>query len=113
MLVIVAVVIPHRELCAAGFAHAVLADFVGADKMTDGAFAVLPGVVSVFPSAGTSARLPIVFVVGQYVKAVLCNQLLFAGIRNLAVPFQGFPLRDCRQPGAIRSVQGAERPALK
>lgn len=53
------------------------------------------------------------FVVGQYVKAVLCNQLLCAGIRNLAVPFQGFPLRDCRQPGASLAVQGAERPAPK
>ena len=105
-----------RKLCPAGFAHAVPADFVvGAGKMTDGAFAVLPGVVSVFPSAGTFSLQPVVFfVVGQYVKAVLCNQLFCAGIRNLAVPFQGFPLRDCRQPGgASRSVQGAERPALK
>ena len=106
----------HRELCAAGFAHAVPADFVGAGKMTDGAFAVHPGVVSVFPSAGTFARLPVVFfVVGQYVKAGRRNNCLCAGIHNtvVVVPFQGFPLRDCRQPGAIRSLQGAERPALK
>ena len=105
----------HRELGAAGRAHAVPADFpVGAGKMTDGAFAVLPGVVSVFPSAGTFARLPIMFfVVGQYVKAGRRNNCLCAGIRNLAVPFQGFPLRDCRQPGASLAVQGAERPALK
>ena len=117
MLVIVAVVIPHRELCAAGLAHAVPADCpVGAGKMTDGAFAVLPGVVSVFPSAGTFARLPIVFfVVGQYVKAGRRNNCLCAGIHNtvVVVPYQGFPLRDCRQPGASLAVQGAERPALK
>ena len=114
MLVIVAVVIPHRELGAAGIAHAVLADFVGADKMTDGAFAVLPDVVSVFPSAGTFARQPVVFfVVGQYVKAGRRMNCLCAGIRNLAVLFQGFPLRDCRQPGAALAVQEAERPALK
>ena len=115
MLVIDAVRL-RRELGAAGFAHAVLADFVGADKMTDGAFAVLPFVVSVFPSAGTFARLPIMFfVVGQYVKAGRRNNCLCAGIHNtvVVVLFQGFPLRDCRQPGASLAVQGAERPALK
>ena len=114
MLVIGAIRL-HRELGAAGHAHAVPADFpVGAGKMTDGAFAVLPFVVSVFPSAGTFAVLPgVFFVVGQYVKAGSRMNCLCAGIRNLAVPFQGFPLRDCRQPGASRAVQGAERPALK
>jgi len=107
----------HRELGAAGFAHAVPVDCpVGAGKMTDGAFAVLPGVVSVFPSAGTFARLPIMFfVVGQYVKAVSRMNCLCAGIHNtvVVVPYQGFPLRDCRQPGAALAVQEAERPALK
>ena len=115
MLVIVVVRL-RRELGAAGLAHAVPADCpVGAGKMTDGAFAVLPGVVSVFPSAGTFARLPIVFVVGQYVKAGSRMNCSCAGIRNtvVVVLFQGFPLRDCRQPGAALAVQEAERPALK
>lgn len=78
--------------------------------MTDGAFAVHPFVVSVFPSAGTFARLPIMFfVVGQYVKAVLCNQLICAGIRNLAVPYQAFPsgIADSQEPSVLFKERNA------